>query len=135
MDEMKNEFENFRANVNREAEKVGRKYLTEKAGLSKAVLSVIFSGKRRFHQDHMEAISEALNIPLSELFLSPEQLDLNSKEAEIMVEINECLSLMFHIPEFRRAILSECDKLKRTFKEEVDGVKKKIPPSLFKNLK
>lgn len=122
---MKGEFEAFRQNVKREMKRIGQKGLVEKSGVSRPVLHLVMKSEREFRENHLEAISAALNIPLSKLFLSPQQLDLKLQEDEFMKEIQECLDLMVSIPEFKRAILSKCDELKIVFKDKVSTVKKK----------
>jgi transcriptional regulator with XRE-family HTH domain len=127
------EFNTLRSNIIKETRQAGsRKMLIEKSGISSGGISLLLSGKRDFQQNHLEAISKALNISLSHLFQSPAQVALKSQEDEFMKEIQECLDLMVSIPEFKRGMLARCDELKITFKDKVATVKKKDVRALLK---
>lgn len=138
---MTSDFVAFRENVTREMKRQGLEWkdLESKSGVCRTTLTVVLQpnvkNPRPLRENHMEGISEALGVPLSRLFMSPDELALNSKEAEIMVEIKECLELMVTIPEFKRGILARCDELKRMFRDEVAVAKKKMPSKMFNFLK
>jgi len=121
---MEKEFEIFRANLKDMAKQVGQKTIIERSGISQTVLTLLLSGKRTFKQNHLEALSRALGMPLSKLFMSTSQVQAQIKTGELMREIQECIELMLAIPEFKRGILARADELKVTFREQVAHAKK-----------
>ena len=127
---MKQEWANFRTIWNSEAKRVGQKRLAEavtpadRGGpFNQAYVSKLGSGVNQYTEEILELFSQYMNRSLADLFSCSDFAKI-SKEAQLMVEIQECVELMMALPEFKRGILAHADVLKVTFREQIAAQKK-----------
>ena len=89
----------------REAKGLSQKQLARMVGCSQSALSNYEKGKRRLYLSQLEAIAEALNMPLDyfvEPKPSPDAADVNNEDKEVLRMLNEIYALN---PDERREVL------------------------------
>jgi len=128
---MKDEWINFRAAWNAEADRLTHAKLAEMLSFDKSYIGPLGRGNRRFNEDHLERFSVHMELPLTVLF-SEASFQIPTKESDEMNKIREMIQAMLTVEDIKLILLGEFTKLKKTYLAEIS--KKKAPRILCKVL-
>lgn len=70
--------------------KMTQEELAEKAGLSVSYISQVETGRKRLGRVGLEKVAEALNVPVSLLVQADINTYGNSKQSQIIAELDDC---------------------------------------------
>jgi transcriptional regulator with XRE-family HTH domain len=115
----------FRKNLKTEIKKIGTKIFLEKTNLSKSTLSLLMRKKRKFREDHLEIIEQALQKPIYQLFLSQEEMENINMRRGKMIEYQEMIELMEIMPAIHKIMTGKLEELKNNFSNQIASLKKK----------
>lgn len=99
--------------------------LAQKMGILPSQLSAILKGKKRFHEDHINAIANATGLH-PKYFLSTlsfeqitEQAKRNPSENDLINQLPRILEYFLAIPGYRASILNAHYSAMKTYNEEI----------------